>query len=123
MATNNEGITMSEENELAEGQRRLFQMNDNLEFRVSQLESERLPSRVQQVEFIAGQLQGEMTAIKEISRGIGIKLDSGIQELKSENIRNQSFIKGVLWIGGIISGIFALGPVLGEIVKKLLGLQ
>lgn len=95
-------------------------MTDNLEFRVSQLESERLPARVQQVEFIAGQLQGEMTAIKEIARGIGVKLDSGIQELKSENIRNQSFIKGVLWIGGIIGGLFAIGPVLGEIIKKLM---
>lgn len=113
---------MSEENELAEGQRRLFQMSDNLEYRVQQLESERLPARVQQVEFIAGQLQGEMTAIKEIARGIGVKLDSGIQELKSENVRNQSFIKGVVWLGGGLFALFAMGPTLGEIVKKLLGL-
>jgi len=96
-------------------------MNENLEYRVSQLESERLPARVQQVEFIAGQLQGEMTAIKEISRGIGVKLDSGIQELKAENIRNQAFIKGVLWVGCLIGGLIAIGPSILEIVTRSMG--
>lgn len=95
-------------------------MSENLEYRVSQLESERLPARVQQVEFIAGQLQGEMTAIKEISRGIGVKLDAGIQQLQAENIKNQSFIRGVLWVSGVIGAMFAFAPVAGEIMKKLL---
>jgi len=105
------------------GAQRLFQMNENLEYRVAQLESERLPARVQQVEFIAGQLQGEMTAIKEISRGIGVKLDSGIQELKAENLANRAFIRGALWLAGAIAAFIYIVPTVLDIIAKSTGVK
>lgn len=105
---------------------------EHIEYRLQQLESERLPHRMQAAEIVIGQLQGEVTAIKEIARGIGIKLDSGIEKIATESnsrmdriemgrAEDKSFIKGVLWIGGIIGGLFAIGPVLAEISKRLLG--
>lgn len=104
----------------------------HLDYRVTQLENESLPRRMQAAELVIGQLQGEVTAIKEIARGIGVKLDSGVEklttdstmkmnELKMEQARNQSFVKGVLWVGGVVGTLFALGPAIGDIAKRLLG--
>lgn len=122
---------MSEENDPAD--KRLYQMsNEHLEYRIKVLEDERLPHRVQAAEIVIGQLQGEVTAIKEIARSIGVKLDSGVEKIATESnsrmdrielgrAEDKSFIKGVLWIGGIIGALFAIGPVLGDIAKRLLG--
>lgn len=135
---------MSEENEAYAEQKRLFQVDiDHLDYRVTQLENEQFPKRVAQVEFVVGQLQGEVTAVKEIARSIGVKLDAGVQEiknkhdlqyqemrtksdmqfqeLKSENVKNQSFIKGILWAGGGLVAFIQLSPLLSEIVQKLIG--
>lgn len=107
---------------------------EHFDYRLKQLEDEQIPRRMQAAELVIGQLQGEVTAIKEIARGIGVKLDSGVEKIATESnsrmdrielnrAEDKSFIKGVLWIGGIIGGLFALGPVFGEVIKKLMGLQ
>lgn len=104
----------------------------NIEYRLQQLENERLPRRVAEVEFIQAQLQGEVTAVKEIARGIGVKLDAGIEKLKTnstieihtiqtEQAKALSFIKGVVWVFAGLAGVIGLGPALGDIVKKLIG--
>lgn len=104
----------------------------NIEYRLARLEEEALPRRLQTAEISLTQLQGEVTAIKEITNSIGVKLDSGIfelktrqdmqfQELKAENVKNQSFVKGILWtVAGIIA-LMQLGPLIGPILKKAMG--
>jgi len=104
----------------------------NIEYRLSKLEEEALPRRVLIAESNLSQLQGEVTAVKEIANGIGVKLDSGIfelktrqdmqfQELRNENTKNQSFIKGIVWAGGGLVALIQLGPLLAEIVQRLVG--
>lgn len=106
---------------------------EHINYRLTKLEDEALPKRMQAAEIVIGQLQGEVTAIKEIARGIGVKLDSGVEKIGTESnsrmdkielgrAQDKSFVKGVLWIGGIIGSLFALGPILTEIFKRMLGL-
>lgn len=94
----------------------------NFELRLYRLEQafdgERLPYRMQAVEIGLAQIQGEVVAVKEIARGIGTKLDSGMRELALEQTRNQSFMRGVLWIGGI--AISVLSPLVIMLVQQLL---
>lgn len=94
----------------------------NFELRLYRLEqafdSERLPYRMQAVEIGLAQIQGEVVAVKEIARGIGTKLDSGMRELAMEQTRNQSFMRGVLWIGGIAISI--LSPLVIMVAQQLL---
>jgi len=105
---------------------------EHLEYRLIKLEEEKLPHRMLAAEMGLTRLEGELIAIKEIARGIGVKLDSGVEKISTESnarmdkiemgrAEDKSFIKGVLWVGGIIGTLFALGPVLGDIVKKLIG--
>lgn len=105
-------------------------MEGNFEYRLQQLESERLPRRVAEVEFMMAQLQGEVTAVKEIARGIGVKLDAGIEKLttnssieigklQTEQTRALAFIRGMLWL---VSGLVGFGGVVAmvmPIIKKL----
>lgn len=120
---------MNEDNE----QTRLYQMdNQTLEYRVTQLENERLPRRVAEVEFIAAQLQGEVTAVKEIARGIGVKLDSGIERLttnsqiemtkmQTEQAKSMAFIKGIMWLLGGMVGFAGFVVMVSPVIKKMLG--
>jgi len=104
----------------------------NFEYRLRRLEDERLPHRVTSLEFSVANIQGEVVAVKEIARGIGTKLDSGISglerslsgeidKLQMESARNQSFVKGILWVGGGLVTLMSLAPMAGEALKKLLG--
>lgn len=115
------------------GEQRLFQMSaEHIEFRLKQLEDEGLPRRMQHAELVIGQLQGEVTAIKEIARGIGIKLDSGVEKIGTESnsrmdrielgrAQDKAFIKGALWICGIVGTIlFAIKPILTELFKRMI---
>lgn len=106
---------------------------EHLEYRIKKLEDEGLPRRMQAAEIVITHLQGEVTAIKDIARGIGVKLDSGVEKIATESntrmdkielgrAQDKSFVKGVLWIGGIIGSLFALGPIFTEIFKRMLGL-
>lgn len=68
--------------------RRLFQMSpEHFDYRLKQLEDEQIPRRMQAAELVIGQLQGEVTAIKEIARGIGVKLDSGVRRSQQNRTR------------------------------------
>lgn len=112
---------------------RLNQMDtQNFEYRLQQLENERLPRRVAEVEFITAQLQGEVTAVKEIARGIGVKLDAGIEKLSTnstielnkmqmEQAKSLSFVKGGYWVLAGLVGFIGLLVTLGPAVRKLLG--
>lgn len=93
----------------------------NFEYRLRRLEDERLPHRVTSLEFSVANIQGEVVAVKEIARGIGTKLDSGLDRLQMESARNQAFIKGVLWVGGGMVTLVAMAPLAGQLLKKLLG--
>lgn len=113
--------------------KRLYQMDfKHVEFRLTRLEEERLPTRVQAAEIMIGQLQGEVTAVKEIARGIGTKLDSGIenltvkqsaqhQELKNDQVKNHAFIRGILWCGSGLIVLVQLSPIIGEVMQRLIG--
>jgi len=116
-------------------QTRLNQMDtSHFEYRLAQLEQEMLPKRVQVMEITLGQIQGEVTAMKEIARGIGVKVDAGfeklttdsnirLQDLKMEQVKNYSFVKGVLWAaGGVVGVVVMMSPFIGEVVKKMLGI-
>lgn len=105
-------------------------MEGNFEYRLQQLESERLPRRVAEVEFIQAQLQGEVTAVKEIARGIGVKLDAGIEKLttnstleinklQAEQIRALATIKAVTWVFGGLVTFIGLVVLLAPVLKKL----
>jgi hypothetical protein len=107
-------------------------MGSNIEYRLQRLEEERLPHRVSTLEFNVAQIQGEVVAVKEIARGIGTKLDSGINglerslsaeidKLQMDQAKNQSFIRGVVWVGGGLVTLVSLAPLAGEALKKLLG--
>lgn len=118
-------------------QARLHQMDPtelqgNFEYRLRRLEDDKLPHRVTNLEFRVDNLQGEVVAMKEIARSIGVKMDSGINglekslsadidKLQMDQAKNQSFIKGVVWVGGVLVSIVALAPIAGEALKKLLG--
>lgn len=104
----------------------------NVEYRLRRLEDERLPHRVAHMEYRVDSLQGEVVAFKEIARSIGIKFDSGISSLEKsmsadidkiqmEQAKNQAFIKGCMWVGGGLITVVSLAPMLGEALKKLLG--
>lgn len=104
---------------------------EHIDYRLKVLEDEALPRRMQAAELVIGQLQGEVTAIKEIARGIGVKLDSGVEKIATESnsrmdrielnrAEDKSFIKGCIWIGSVIGALFALGPIFGDIIKKLI---
>lgn len=116
---------------IEEQQPRDTPMDANFEYRLQQLENERLPRRVAEVEFITAQLQGEVTAVKEIARGIGVKLDAGIEKLSTNSIieinkiqteqtKAMAFIRGVTWVFTGLVVIVGIAPVVGDIVKKLL---
>jgi hypothetical protein len=87
---------------------------------------------MQAAELVIGQLQGEVTAIKEIARGIGVKLDSGVEKIATESnarmahfemgrAQDKSFIKGVLWILGVIGTVLlVVKPILSEVFKRLI---
>jgi len=103
----------------------------SFEWRLQQLENERLPRRVAEVEFITAQLQGEVTAVKEIARGIGVKLDAGIEKLstnsaieigkiQTEQTKALSFIRGVMWVFGASAAFVGLGIMLAPVFKKLM---
>lgn len=103
----------------------------NFEYRLQQLENERLPRRVAEVEFITAQLQGEVTAVKEIARGIGVKLDAGIEKLstnssieiskiQTEQTKALSFIRGVMWVFASSAVFVGVCVALGPVLKKLL---
>ena len=112
---------------------RLSQMDTtNIEYRLQQLENERLPRRVAEGEFITAQLQGEVTAVKEIARGIGVKLDAGIEKLstnstielnkmQTEQAKSLSFVKGVVWVLTGTVGFIGLLVTLAPALRKLLG--
>lgn len=104
----------------------------HVEYRLNQLEQERLPNRVQAAEIMIGQLQGEVTAVKEIARGIGTKLDSGIESLtvrqasqydslKNDQLKNHSFIRGIMWCGSGLIVLVQVSPILGEVVQRFIG--
>lgn len=94
----------------------------NIELRLHRLEQDfyqdRIPYRMQAVEMNVAQIQGEVVAVKEIARGIGTKMDSGIRELSADNTRNQGFIKGVIWIGG--AAISVISPLVVLLAQQLL---
>lgn len=98
------------------------EMENNFEFRLHRLEQafdgEKIPYRMQAVEIGLAQIQGEVVALKEIARGIGTKVDSGIRELSTDNTRNQAFMKGVLWIGGLAISI--ISPLVVMLAQELL---
>lgn len=124
---------MSEEDLQLIDSKRFNQMDvHNVAYRLSRLEEERLPSRVQASEIMIGQLQGEVTAVKEIARGIGTKLDSGIenltvkqaaqhQELKTDQVKNHAFIRGIMWCSAGLVVLVQISPILGVVVEKLIG--
>lgn len=124
---------MSEEPEPTIELKRFNQVDINtLNHRVTELEKEALPKRVHAIELMVGQMQGEITAVKEIARGVGVKLDSGIetlgnkqanhyQELKNDQIKNHSFVKGILWCGSGLITVVALSPVLGKLLQRIIG--
>ena len=102
----------------------------NFGYRLQRLEEEffagRIANRMQSVEMGLAQIQGEVVALKEIARGIGTKLDSGMRELSStisgdingikmDQAKNQSFMRGILWIGGLVVSV--VGPVIGLIIQ------
>jgi len=104
----------------------------NIEYRLQQLENERLPRRVAEVEFITSQLQGEVTAVKEIARGIGVKLDAGIEKLttnsaieinkmQTEQATSLAFLRGVMWVFGGLVVAATLLMTLAPAFRKLLG--
>lgn len=108
-------------------------MGSNIEYRLQRLEEERLPHRVSTLEFNVAQIQGEVVAVKEIARGIGVKLDSGmsgmektfsseVDKLTMHQAKNQAFIKGVVWVGGVMVTVVALAPIVGDVLKKLWGI-
>lgn len=103
----------------------------NIEYRLQQLENERLPRRVAEVEFITAQLQGEVTAVKEIARGIGVKLDAGIEKLttnseieigklQNEQTKALSFLRGVMWVFGTSVAFVGVVVMITPILKKLM---
>lgn len=107
-------------------------MEGNLEYRVQQLENERFPRRVAEVEFMLAQLQGEVTAVKEIARGIGVKLDAGVEKLatnssieisklQTEQARALAFIRGMLWLVSGLVGFAGVVTMLMPIIRKLAG--
>lgn len=124
---------MTDLNENPESQTRLNQMDQsNVEYRLQRLEEERLPTRVHGLEMTVQNMQGEVVAVKEIARGIGVKLDAGVeslatkmsselQTLKLEQAKAQAFQKGVMWLAGGIVTMVVIGPILGAVIKKLLG--
>lgn len=83
----------------------------NYELRLHRLEQDfyqdRIPHRMIAVEMHVAQIQGEVVAVKEIARGIGTKVDSGIRELSLDQARNQSFVRGALWIGGLAISVIS----------------
>lgn len=124
---------MTDLNEDPNSQTRLNQMEpSNIEYRLQRLEEERLPTRVHTLELTVQNMQGEVVAVKEIARGIGVKLDAGVKEISTdmagkleklslEQAKAQSFQKGVMWLAGGIVTMVVIGPIVGTIVKKLLG--
>lgn len=103
----------------------------NIEYRVQQLEGERLPRRVSEVEFTLNQLQNEVIAVREIARGIGIKLDSGIErlttnsaieinKLQTEQTKALAFIRGVTWVFASSVAFIGVVVMVTPILKKLM---
>lgn len=124
-------IWMSDDQEQVAELKRFNQMDiGNWEYRLKRLEEEGLPRRVHTAEIMIGQLQGEVTAVKEIVRGIGTKLDSGIetlkvkqdsqhQDLKADQIKSHAFIKGIVWCGSGLVTLTALSPAIIKLIEKL----
>lgn len=118
-------------------QTRLHQMDPtelqgNFEYRLRRLEDDKLPHRVTNLEFRVDNLQGEVVAMKEIARSIGVKMDSGItglekslsadiDKLQMDQAKNQAFMKGVVWVGGGLITLVSLAPMVGEALKKMMG--
>lgn len=111
-----------ERRQLSQGGMELF------EHRLRTLESENLPHRMTTVENTIAQVQAQVTAITEISKGIGTKLDASMDKLQTkgdlqyerlntQQIQFMGFTRGVVAVGALIGAVVGLGPTLLAIFR------
>jgi hypothetical protein len=85
-----------------------------LDFRVKQLEDERMPHRMQAAESMMKQLQSDVREIAKETAEFGKKLDGALQDFHDNQLRFMTSSKTILWlasaVGAAIVAIITWGP-------------
>jgi len=97
----------------------LEQITHTLVHRMTQLETERLPTRMNIAEQQLLTVADDVVDLKEISRSVGSKVEDGIRVLQQQQDRQHSFVKGILWAGGAVLALLQFAPALSYAIKKL----
>ncbi|MNN73079.1 hypothetical protein D3C81_1891680 [compost metagenome] len=86
--------------------------------RLDALESERLPHRIGAVEINVAQICGEVSEIKDITRGMGKDMSDGISRLEEQQAKASSYYKGVLAVFAALYAAVQLLPSILHLVTK-----
>lgn len=98
---------------------RVEQAVHTLQHQMKQIEDERLPHRLGTMESVVSQMRSEVAEIKDLTRDVSRQLQDGISELKGQQDRQQSFVKGILWVGSVIVLIMNFAPTIAYVIRKL----
>lgn len=94
-----------------------------LDFRVKQLEDERMPHRMQAAETMMKQLQHDVQAIARETKEFGDRLDDAVQQLGSNQLRFITIMRTGLWISGtvgaLIAGTLAYAPTIQRVLAAI----
>ena len=90
----------------------------NLEHRLEKLEGEKLPSRVEKVELVVGQVRSDVSEIREISKELGKQMQQGIGELKGVQDKQQRFIGMLICVGLAFAAFIKLSPTLVFMLRQ-----
>lgn len=94
-----------------------------LEYRVKQLEDERIPHRMQAAESMMKQLQSDVREIAKETKDFGKKLDGALQDFHDNQLRFITSSKTILWlagaVGAAIAAIITWGPTVLHVIASI----
>ena len=94
-----------------------------LEYRVKQLEDERMPHRMQAAESMMKQLQSDVREIAKETKDFGKKLDGALQDFHDNQLRFMTSSKTILWlasaVGAAIVAIITWGPTVLHLIASI----
>lgn len=92
-----------------------------LEYRVKQLEDERMPHRMLAAEAMMKQLQDDVREIARETKEFGDRLDMAVQQLADNQLRFLTFTRAALWLSGIVGAGIAAVVTWGPPILRMVG--
>ena len=90
-----------------------------LDYRVKQLENERMPHRISAAESMMTQLQADVRDISDANKGFGEKLETAVKAMSDDQLRFMTFARTVLWLSGMVGAAVAAFITFAPTVSKM----